>query len=183
MVLPPGARSVNPDKEPYEEISAIEQDKGNECTKEIQQNSAKTNMDSVLETNTQQQNSTMVEANSLHTQASLFKTNTAGRTNDTNHLQKKREPPDPRDQKNGEGGNAASRGPDIRGGLTSTAEQCGGTATKTRERSHSPSRFRLVDRATTPDNRTKLGGQSILSIPLDRTSLPQINGARPSEDP
>ncbi|KAL7237498.1 hypothetical protein ACSBR2_003739 [Camellia fascicularis] len=67
--------------------------------------------------------------------------------------------PDPGKTNNGGRWNTNTRSSGEGNRAAPQSEQSSGAVIRTRERSSSPSRFRLVDRATMADSRTKLGGQ------------------------
>lgn len=104
---------------------------------------------------TRQTDLTMVEVTHMPTQVALPLFSSYHATTLEDHQQKEAIPPDPGELKNGE---ARSTSPtQARGATSSEVDQCSGTIVRTRDQSNSPRRFRLVDRATTADNRTKLG--------------------------
>ncbi|KAI7984476.1 Protein EXPORTIN 1A [Camellia lanceoleosa] len=85
-------------------------------------------------------------------------------------LPKDSEPPDPR-IKNGE-----RRRLEERSGRTPEAHQPGGFIDRTRERSSSPRRLRMVDKTNSAKNLAKLGQQSRISISLDLDGFNEIGG-------
>ncbi|CAL5337501.1 unnamed protein product [Camellia sinensis] len=118
-----------------------------------------TDMSCALEPITSKEDSTMVDATVTHTLTINSNLAPFSSTCFLDQLTKKSEPPDPDPVKinNGERWRADTRSSGESNREAPQPEQSSGAVIRTRERSSLPSHFRLVDRATTVDNRTKLG--------------------------
>ncbi|KAI7984585.1 hypothetical protein LOK49_LG15G01392 [Camellia lanceoleosa] len=119
---------------------------------------------------------TVVKTTHKHTQVTFPIPKPFHTSNLEDHQQKEPVPPDPSESQDGEARPANPT--QLRGATTSETDQCSGLVVRARERNNSPRRFRLVDRANTVDNQTKLGEQPNKAISLDPNGLHASSGGR-----
>ncbi|KAL7201796.1 hypothetical protein ACSBR1_033489 [Camellia fascicularis] len=162
MDTPSGASTSKQVKESIAEIPDLEYIEIDNSTNENQPHFGVIDMLCVLDTNTRQEDLTTPIDKDIQIH---FNNSISGITNSissftpipTDPLLQERKPPDPGDQNKGEGRRNEFRGSEAKCRGTRETDQLGGAVVRTRERSSSPSHFRLVDRTTLVDHRAKLG--------------------------